>query len=129
MIPSGHTITIEHLGRPPTANQAHRMHPLQVAKLRRQYREAAAVLARAHKIPAFDAITVTAHGEYPNRRSLPDVDAIAPAVKPVIDGLVDAGVIADDNHLHVHSVTYLAPRVVPGCTPALVVTINPSEET
>lgn len=32
-------------------------------------------------------------------------------------------------HLHVHSVTYLAPRVVPGCTPALVVTINPSEET
>lgn len=72
----------------------------------------------------------TARAEYPTSRSLPDADATAPSVKGVIDGLVDAGIIDDDGPTHLHAVTYEAPRVVTGCTPAVVVQIDPvlSEE-
>ena len=45
-----------------------------------------------------------------HRGVLPDCDAIAAAVKPVIDGIVDAGVILDDSPEHVRSITYLAPQ-------------------
>ncbi len=38
-----------------------------------------------------------------------DVDACQGASKPVIDGLVDAGVMPDDNGDHVKAITYLAP--------------------
>ena len=44
------------------------------------------------------------------RGVLPDCDAISAAVKPVIDGIVDAGVILDDSPKHVRSITYHAPR-------------------
>jgi len=44
------------------------------------------------------------------RGVLPDCDAIAAAVKPVIDGIVDAGVILDDSPEHVRSITYHAPQ-------------------
>ena len=44
------------------------------------------------------------------RGVLPDCDAIAAAVKPVIDGIVDAGVILDDSPKHVRSITYHAPK-------------------
>jgi len=45
-----------------------------------------------------------------HRGVLPDCDAIAAAVKPVIDGIVDAGLILDDSPEHVRSITYHAPR-------------------
>ena len=45
-----------------------------------------------------------------HRGVLPDCDAIAAAVKPVIDGIVDAGVIHDDSPEHVRSITYHAPK-------------------
>ena len=45
-----------------------------------------------------------------HRGVLPDCDAIAAAVKPVIDGIVDAGVILDDSPKHVRSITYHAPK-------------------
>jgi len=119
-------VTIDFMGRPLLANQAHQMNHHQLAPIRKGYRDGAATLARAQLIPHHDAVTVTAHAEYPTRRSLPDADAIAPSVKSIIDGLVDAGVIDDDGPAYVHSVTYLAPRVVPGCTPAVVVEITES---
>lgn len=119
-----HTVVIDFLGRPLLANQAHQMHFRKVAALRKGYRDGAATLARAQKIPHHDTITITAHAEYPNRRSLPDADAIAPSVKSILDGLVDAGVIDDDGPAYVTAVTYEAPRVVTGCTPAVVVRID-----
>ena len=119
-------IVISHMGRPLLANQVHRLHFRTVAAIRKGYRDGAAKLARAQRIGSYDAICVTAWAEYPSRRSMPDADAIAPSVKPVIDGLVDAGVIPDDSPAYVHQVTYRAPRVVPGCTPAVIVEIGRS---
>jgi crossover junction endodeoxyribonuclease RusA len=124
-----HRIVIDFMGRPLLANQVHRLHFRKVAELRKGYREGAATLARAQRIGSYDAIEVTAWAEYPSRRSLPDADAIAPSVKPVIDGLVDAGVIPDDGPVYVHRVSYQAPRVVTGYSPALVVEIAPAPST
>jgi len=124
---SAATVVIDFMGRPLLANQAHQMHHRTLAPIRKAYRDGAANLARAQHIEHRDAVTVTAHAEYPSRRSLPDADAIAPSVKSILDGLVDAGVIDDDGPNYVHSVTYLAPKVVPGCTPAVVVTIADSD--
>ncbi len=121
---SGHELVIDWLGRPLLANQAHQMHYRTLGRIRKQYRDGAATLARAQRIPHHDTIAVTAHAEYPNRRNLPDADAIAPSVKSILDGLVDAGVIDDDGPAYVTAVTYEAPRVVTGCTPAVVVRID-----
>lgn len=38
----------------------------------------------------------------------PDADAIAGAVKPIVDGLVDGGLIADDTRDYVAAIEYLA---------------------
>lgn len=120
-----YTLVIDWMGRPLLANQAHQMHHRTLAPIRKGYRNGACTLARAQRIPHHDTVTITAHAEYPTRRSLPDADAIAPSVKSILDGLVDAGVIDDDGPAYVLAVTYEAPRVVPGCTPAVVVTITP----
>lgn len=124
---AGPVLVVDFLGRPLLANQVHQMHHREVSKHRKQYREAGARLARLHKLGTHQAVTVTAWAEYPNRRSLPDADAIAPGVKGFIDGIVDAGVIPDDGPDHVTSVTYLAPKVRPGATPALCITITPAD--
>jgi hypothetical protein len=123
-VSAGYEVCISHMGRPLLANQAHQMHHRTLAPIRKGYRDGAATLARAQKIPHHERVTVTAHAEYPTRRSLPDADAIAPSVKSILDGLVDAGVLDDDGPAYVTAVTYEAPRVVAGCTPAVVVRID-----
>jgi hypothetical protein len=71
-----------------------------------------------------DAIAVEAWGRYPDRRSLPDADAIAPALKGFLDGLVDAGLVVDDSGSYVHKITYCAPVVGAGQPAALVVRVT-----
>jgi hypothetical protein len=118
---------VDHLGRPTTTNRAHQMHHRQVSADRKEWRNAGFVLGRAQKVTRCNAITVEAWGRYPNRRSLPDPDGIAPAVKGVLDGLVDAGVVADDSGEFVHAITYRAPVVGAGQPAALIVRITPQE--
>src|SRR5690625_3567368 len=113
------------LGPVPTANRVHRMHYHAVGKMRREWRKTSASLTRIARIAPCDRIRITAWVEDSDRRRLSDPDAPAPAVKPVIDGLVDAGVIPDDGPEHVSSVTYLPPRHVGGDRSALVVCVEP----
>jgi len=121
---SGHELVIDFCGRPLLANASHRMHPQEASRARRVWRDAACRLAQVRRIPHYEQITVTTWAEYPSRRSLPDCDGIAPSVKGAIDGLVLAGVITDDGPRFVRSITYLAPVVKPGATPALVVRVD-----
>lgn len=51
----------------------------------------------------YATIDVTLH---PADRKRRDPDNLAPLAKPVIDGLVDAGVLAGDDWTHVHAVTF-----------------------
>jgi hypothetical protein len=118
------TLTVDHLGRPTTTNKAHNMHHRAVSTDRKRWREAGCVLARAAGIPALGRIEVEAWGRYPDRRSLPDPDGIAPALKGVLDGLVDACVVPDDSGVFVAAVTYRAPLVLAGLAPALIVSVR-----
>ena len=117
-------ITVDMLGRPTTTNKAHNMHHRAVSADRKAWREAGRVLAVAARIPSLERIEVEAWGRYPDRRWLPDPDGIAPALKGVLDGLVDACVVPDDSGDHVAAVTYRAPVVEAGCRPALVVRVT-----
>lgn len=47
-----------------------------------------------------------------NRSAMPDVGAPLLAVKAVIDGLVDAGVLPGDDPRYVQRLTFVAPEVV-----------------
>jgi hypothetical protein len=116
------TLEIDQLGRPILSNAAHKMHWQQAGKLRREWRDVAATLARAWRIGAQEAIGLTVWPRYPTRM-VPDVDAPSPSVKGVLDGLVLAGVIPDDKPPYVASVLYLPAVVAPGEPPALIVRV------
>ena len=120
---SRYELVIDTLGRPLLQNRVHRMHHMEAGRLRREWRDHAAVLARAARIPRLPAVAVTVQARYKTRTGS-DVDAIAPAVKGVIDGLVLAAVIPDDGPAFVHRVTYLACVVGTGLPDALLVTVE-----
>lgn len=129
--PSGATMTdgywkivIDTCGRPLVNNAGDKMHWAARQAARDQWRDSAAVLARAARIPHMQAIAVTCWAEYPNRSSLPDCDGIAPSLKGALDGLVVAGVIPDDRPPHVAGITYLPAVVRAGARPALVLEIS-----
>jgi crossover junction endodeoxyribonuclease RusA len=67
------------------------------------WRHAAKILCLEAKIPALERASV-ALLLTPNDRRDRDPDNIALAAKASIDGVVDAGVLADDNARYVHSV-------------------------
>lgn len=67
------------------------------------WRGNAADLAAHLEVPRFDRIRVTLdHWRKDRRRCDPDRNALV--VKWCIDGLVDAGVVDDDNYVHVEAV-------------------------
>lgn len=103
-------IIVDHLGRPTTSNMAHKWHHRAVSADRKQWRSAGRTHAERAHIPHLSAAHLTVQGVY-RARPMPDTDAISPAVKGVIDGLVDANVLAGDTGVFVRSVTYLAPRL------------------
>ncbi|MGW5647535.1 hypothetical protein [Saccharopolyspora sp. NPDC003762] len=80
--------------RPPlTANQ--RLHWRTRADLTRMVRKTAATLARAAKVPALGRCAVRLVWTVTDRRRR-DADNLVPTLKACADGLVDAGVVADD---------------------------------
>lgn len=85
-----------------------RSHWASKARLVKQWREAAAIHAKAAKLPHITEpvqITGWVHRTI-NRRA--DAHNRILTVKAVIDGLVDAGVLDDDNDKHVTAVTMRA---------------------
>jgi len=120
------TLTVDMCGRPTTTNMVHRWHHRAVSADRKQWRHAGAVLARQASIPAMDCCHIEVTGRYPGG-TLPDTDAVAPSLKGVIDGLVDAGVIPDDTGRHIATITYHAPVKAPGLPPALLVTVREAD--
>jgi hypothetical protein len=97
--------------RPLTVNAVASLHRQQWATRTRSERRAWELLARAEKVPAMDRIRVVVTPLHKDRRSPQDCAACAPAVKAAVDGLVDAGVIPDDNPDHLDEITFRAPWV------------------
>ena len=97
--------------RPWTTNTERSWHFQKRAARVRETRERFYWLAKEAKVPQLPKIEVSAVPLVKNRRSMQDVGACFPAVKAAIDGLVDAGVIVDDNAQHLDKLTFYAPRV------------------
>ena len=84
-----------------------RLHRMVRARITREIRSATEIIARAEKLPAMTApvaILAVQHPAMTGRAC--DTDNIAPLVKPMIDGLRDAGVLVDDNPRRVTEVRY-----------------------
>lgn len=98
---------VTYLSRPWTANSERRWHHMQRAKKVAEWREAFHWLAVAERIPKLHKVEIVAQPLSSTRRWRADVAACYPAVKAAIDGLVDAGVIPDDNPEHLLSLMFL----------------------
>lgn len=109
--------------RPPL-NHNQRGHWARRARIIREVRQTTAWLAKAAKIPACSRVTVQLHYA-PGRRGKHDPMNITATSKAAIDGLVDAGVVVDDDQEHVHEETpavHLPPEAGPRCWMTVEVT-------
>ena len=95
-----------HGERPWTTNAERKWHHMQRAAKVKDTREAFGWMAKAHQIPPLGAIAVHATPLARANRWKQDVGACFPAVKAAIDGLVDAGVLPDDDPTFVRSLTF-----------------------
>ena len=102
-------------GHPPGGNDLHRMHPWQVRKSREEWRGATLRVAREvmpEGMVPLDRASLAVAWEYRVRR-VRDLDNLVAGLKPMIDALVEAGILAGDHSGILHS---LGPLTVQsGC--------------
>lgn len=72
----------------------------------RQTARYAAMASGVHTEPYSGPVALTIHAAYGHRRRLPDLDATISACKPFIDGLVDAGILVDDDQVQKYIATH-----------------------
>ncbi len=97
--------------RPWTTNAERRLAPHARARLVKEWREAFFWLAKSAEIPRLEAATVTVVQHSRDARWKPDTGACMPAAKAAVDGLVDAGVLADDGAAFVRALVFLPPVI------------------
>lgn len=98
------TITIP-IRRPPmTLNDQRRAHWQTVRKAKREAEQMVTVCVQAAKIPATTRAHIGVVWYAPDKRRR-DADALSPFLKATLDALVACGVIEDDNHRFVPSVS------------------------
>ena len=120
----GPTVTMRlDYGRPPlTANG--REHWRTKERLAKNLRTAAVWAARSSHVPEYPRIHVSLVWVVNDRRRRDGGENLAPTLNPLIDGLVDAGVVADDDPQHVirdmPTIRYEA-----GSRPHLELTVGP----
>lgn len=105
--------------RPWTINKDRNWHPHQRAKVIKEWREAFTILAYEAKVPKLSYITVDIQPVLADNR-LQDTGACVTAAKAAIDGIVDAGVIPDDNPNHLGWLKFYPPVVEKGVNGLLV---------
>lgn len=112
--------------RPLPMNAYRRLHFRERAIYDAAWRSTFGWLARAAKVPPLAAVTVTV-AQTCRRPPLPDVGASFPTAKAAIDGLVDAGVLTDDDPAHLRALTFLAPERGPVDRLVLIVHEHPGD--
>jgi hypothetical protein len=108
----GREWTIEDDTRPWTTNAERTWHRHKRATLIKQWRTRWYFLAKNARVPHVDKVAISCVPLATNRRWRPDVGACYPAVKAAIDGIVDAGVLDDDNPDHLLYVTFYPVEVI-----------------
>lgn len=90
------TVTV-HASNLMTANQ--RLHWAQKAAITRTPRDTGRINARFQNLPAMERAHLTVYVSWQNARRR-DVSNIAPTIKALVDGIVEAGILPDDDDLH-----------------------------
>lgn len=87
--------------QPPTIylNSNDRIHFQVRATRTRAWRETAWVYAKVNRLPRLEKARIVVTYGFPNRRRR-DVGNLYPTSKAIVDGLVDAGVLDDDDDTH-----------------------------
>lgn len=84
----------------------HRTHWADKARRTKAIRDMAWIWCKhEHRHARLEAADLTVTATWPDHR-VRDASAIAPMVKAAVDGCVDAGLLADDNHKILRSETY-----------------------
>lgn len=108
-------------------NAERNAHHYQSAKIRKVWREAGLQGCRMAKVPkGLDRIGFIFQATY-DKGPIPDPGALAPTSKGIIDGIVDYGVVADDNGTYVAYVCELAPIKDPTAKTGIRVIITHQE--
>lgn len=109
--------------KPPlTANQKIK-HWGERARLVKMIRESAFILTRASRIPRHKEILVTLHYQPRDRRNR-DAHNLYPTVKALVDGIVDAGVVPDDNTDYLSTNEPVIHPPIKGQSPRMWMTIT-----
>lgn len=74
-----------------------RMHWAPANKIKQELRHLASWMPRVHKIPPLERVRVVLEWRVPDRRGRDDNNPHA-TLKPLVDGLVDGGLISGDSH-------------------------------
>lgn len=90
-----------------TLNKWRTLHYYKVAKIRKEWRESFFWLYKKNPVK-FEQCKITVMHE--SKRKASDPVACAECYKSALDGLVDGGMLEDDDPTHVTSVTFLAPK-------------------
>jgi hypothetical protein len=93
-----------------TLNKERTVHHHARAKVVKSWRQIFCELAQDAMVPHLEQIEVVVQPYVLNARYRQDVGACFPVVKAAIDGIVDAGVLIDDNANIVTKLTFLAPQ-------------------
>jgi len=101
--------TIRYDERPWTLNKERTLHHMARAKLVKEWRNAFCEAAQNAMMPHMTKVEIVAQPYVLNGRYAQDTGNCFPAVKAAVDGLVDAGVLIDDNANIVVKLTFLAP--------------------
>jgi crossover junction endodeoxyribonuclease RusA len=83
----------------PPLRDNQRLHWADKARKTRQLRSYASLLARRYKVPRLDRARIVLHWQPATVRRR-DQLSIAPTLKPLVDGLIDAQVLPDDDSEH-----------------------------
>lgn len=117
MTATGQTYRLDLPWPRPPLNHNQRLHHMVEARIKAEVRERVGWLAKAAKIPPAQRITVQLHYA-PGRRGRQDPMNWTRTSKPAIDGIVDAGVVRDDDTEHVHEeppAIHFPPEPGPRC--------------
>lgn len=112
-------------GRAVTLNAERKMHRFERAAFVKEWRGLGWAAAKQAKVPqGLVAVSIVAQPRLPNRQHLNDPGNELPTVKAIVDGIVDARVVADDGPKYVRSLCFHAAVIEPSSRPALLITIR-----
>jgi len=97
---TAHALTVEVPASQIITSNNERGHWAKRSDVKALLRHKAELLARAARLPkGLQRVHIVVHIDYPDRRKR-DAHNLMPTIKPIIDGLVDAGVLVDDSDTH-----------------------------